>query len=56
MKIDYLCDLSKKDIKENIDNIIKIISKPKYICEKCVRVSSEKKYLCSPVKIAKTKE
>jgi hypothetical protein len=53
MKIDYLCNLDKKDIKENIGDIIKVVSKPKFICEKCARVSSEKKYLCNPVKISK---
>jgi len=56
MKIDYLCDLSKKDIKENMDEIIKIVAIPKYICEKCARVSNEKKYLCNPAKLSKNKE
>jgi len=51
MKIDYLCELEKKDIKSSLEEIIAIVSKPKFICEKCARVAKSKRYLCSPVKI-----
>jgi hypothetical protein len=56
MKVNHLCDLSKKDIRENMNEIIKIVTIPKYICEKCARVANEKKYLCNPVKIGKSKD
>lgn len=46
-----LCDLNKKEIKELKKEILKIVKDPKYICEKCVRVSTQKKFLCSPQKI-----
>ena len=46
-----LCDLSKKEIKEFDKELKKIVKDPKYICEKCVRVSSEKDLLCKPQKI-----
>ena len=46
-----LCDLTKKEIKEFEKELKSIVTNPKYMCEKCVRVSSEKKLLCKPQKI-----
>ncbi len=43
-----LCDLNKKDIEEKFEKIVKLISKPQFICKKCARVSKKKEYLCSP--------
>ena len=46
-----LCDLSKKEIKEIDKELRKIVASPQYICEKCVRVSSDKNLLCKPQKL-----
>ncbi len=50
-----LCKLDKHDIEENIDNIVLLVSEPKYLCLKCARVATKKKYLCSPIKIKSSK-
>ena len=44
-KFETLCELKKETISENIDEISRIIDKPKYICKKCARAANEKKYL-----------
>ena len=46
MKIKKLCGLKKDDIEKHSKKIIKIVSKPKFICEKCARVSKDEKHLC----------
>lgn len=46
-----LCKLKKNELHTQIKKIIKIVKKPKFMCEKCARVSNEKKYLCDPKKI-----
>jgi len=50
-----LCCLERDKIEDNIEDIAEIIAKPKYICRKCARVASKKKFLCKPMKL-KTKE
>ncbi len=45
-----LCKWHKDDIKTNSGKLVKIVRKPKYLCEKCGRVSRGKKSLCKPVK------
>jgi hypothetical protein len=52
MKPDHkLCNLDKKEIEENLPAIVDAVSKPKYICQKCARVSKKKKNLCKPKKL-----
>jgi hypothetical protein len=52
MKSDHkLCQLDKKEIEENLAAIAEGVSKPKYICQKCARVSKKKKNLCKPKKL-----
>ena len=46
-----LCKLDKHDIEENMQDIVSVVSEPKFICRKCARVATNKKYLCQPVKI-----
>ena len=46
-----LCKLDKHDIEERMDDIVSLVSKPKFICSKCARVAINKKYLCQPIKI-----
>lgn len=51
LKIDTLCDLSKKDIEKHFDKIKNLVSEPNFMCEKCARVCSKKSYLCKPKKL-----
>ena len=44
----HLCDWKKAEIKDNLDDIKKLVGKPKYICLKCARVSEEADYLHKP--------
>lgn len=46
-----LCKLKKADIKNFESALRKQVKKPKYMCEKCVRVSKDKNLLCNPKKI-----
>lgn len=48
-----LCKLKKDELSKNIKKIVKIVKKPKYICEKCARVAKDKKYLCNPTALKK---
>ena len=50
-----LCKLDKHDIEENIDNIVPLVSEPKYLCLKCAREATKKNNLCSPIKIKSSK-
>ena len=47
-----LCKVHEKDLKgKKLKAIKKLVEKPKFICLKCARVSSEKSNLCEPDKI-----
>jgi hypothetical protein len=46
-----LCKLDKHDIEEHKQDIVSLVSEPKFMCRKCARVASNKKYLCQPIKI-----
>lgn len=46
-----LCKLKKNELALNFKKIVKIIKKPKFICEKCARVANDKKYLCEPINL-----
>ena len=46
-----LCDLNKKEIENDIENIMAMVNKPKFVCLKCARAVNEKKFVCKPVKI-----
>jgi hypothetical protein len=46
-----LCKLDKHDMEERMLDIVSLVSEPKFICRKCARVATNKKYLCQPVKI-----
>ena len=48
-----LCKLKKDELSKNFKKIIKIVKKPKFICEKCARVAKDKKYLCNPIALKK---
>lgn len=46
-----LCCLDKDDIGDNIRDVAKVVSRAKYVCRKCARAATKKKYLCKPVRL-----
>lgn len=50
LKKKSFCKWDKSDIKKNIENIYELTSNPKYVCEKCARVSRLKANVCKPHK------
>ena len=46
-----LCKIKKEELKDISESVMKIISKPKYFCQNCLRSSSKKKFVCKPKKI-----
>ena len=46
-----LCAYKKDEIKENLKELSRIVSDPKFICRKCARVANDKEYLCKPAKL-----
>ncbi|MFT7009491.1 MAG: hypothetical protein ACJAXJ_004040 [Colwellia sp.] len=49
-----LCKWKKKEIEQNIHELTKIVSKPRFICKDCVRAACDKSYLCKPLKLKLT--
>lgn len=47
------CKLSSQDIEEHPGAFIDLVSKPKFVCMKCHRVSANKGNLCKPEKLKK---
>ena len=41
-----LCKWKKEDYKDEVQKLVKIVKKPKYICTKCGRVAKKEKWLC----------
>lgn len=52
MKIKKLCGLKKMTLK-SMQKIVKIVSKPKFICEKCARVSKDESIFATLVRLKK---
>ena len=46
-----LCEYKKEEIKDNLDEVKKIVLPATYICRKCARVAADKDNLCKPEKI-----
>jgi hypothetical protein len=46
-----LCKLKKKEIHKDLDKLIELIDKPKFICRDCLRQANEKELLCEALKI-----
>ncbi|AFL69024.1 hypothetical protein [Sulfurospirillum barnesii] len=51
-----LCALKKDDVKSMMKKLIKIVSKPTFICEKCARVANDEDYLCHGIALKTKKE
>ena len=45
------CKLSEKIVNDDSKSYAELVSKPKYFCRKCFRVSASKESLCRPEKI-----
>jgi len=43
-----LCEIKRKDINKDPKRLIKMLEQPEYVCQKCLRSASKKKYLCKP--------
>lgn len=48
LKKKSFCKWDKNDIKKNIEKIYELTAKPKYVCQKCARVSKLKANVCKP--------
>ena len=44
-----LCKWKKKDIEKHVNELLKVIDKPKYYCKDCARAANNKSMLCKPV-------
>ena len=45
-----ICKLGKKALEDNFDDLLKIVSNPKFVCKKCGRVANDSKFLCKDKK------
>lgn len=45
---DKLCDWSKKDLRDRLDELKQLVSSPRYVCLKCGRATASKERLCKP--------
>lgn len=43
-----MCKWSDKDLDKNFDKFTEIVSNPKFVCKKCLRVADKKKWLHKP--------
>ena len=48
-----LCKLSAKDIEDDPGAFVDLVSKSKFVCLRCYRVSTNKGNLCKPEKLKK---
>lgn len=53
LKKKSFCKWDKDDLKNNWNEMGKLVGKSKYICEKCLRSSRLKGNLCKPEKLVK---
>jgi len=49
-----LCGWKKSDYTP--ENLLKVVSQPKFFCEDCGRVAKKKKYLCEPKRLINEKQ
>ena len=47
-----LCDL-KKEVKYNVEEYLKLVADPRFLCTKCGRVAKFQKNLCKTVPLKK---
>ncbi len=51
LKIKRLCGLKKTALKDNLVEVQRFVSNPRYICCKCARVANDGSKLCKPEKM-----
>jgi hypothetical protein len=47
--IKRMCKLDKKELAKNFDEFRALVKHPTAVCEKCARVSRNRKTLCKPI-------
>ena len=47
-----MCKIAK-DLPDNIDKVIELVSSPEFICKKCGRVANKDSFLCKPKNLNK---
>jgi len=50
-----LCDWEKDDIREELELLAKLVSKPAYVCRKCARAAAAEAVLCKPIPLPPVK-
>jgi hypothetical protein len=45
------CSLKKDDIKNNLDDIKRLVRAPRFVCRTCARAAHDETRLCKPVAI-----
>jgi len=48
-----MCKADGKKIAKNLDEIMREVARPRYVCARCARSARTKKLLCRPVRIVK---
>ena len=46
-----MCEIPPKVLQEDLEAFAGLVSKPRYVCRKCLRVARSKKNLCKPTKL-----
>jgi len=46
-----MCHLKKKEIFQRLDEFVKVVDEPRYICGDCARLANRKRNLCQPRKL-----
>jgi len=47
------CKVTDDILEKQVKTYIKLVSKPKYVCEKCHRLANKKGNLCHPKQVTK---
>ena len=47
-----LCEWKRKEIEQKTEKLAQIICPSNYVCKKCARSASSKKYLCKPTNLS----
>lgn len=53
LKKSSICKWGKKGVGENMETLVTLVNKPKYLCKNCGRSANNKKNLCEPVSFKK---
>ncbi len=53
MKDRKMCKWKKKDLEDNFQDYCKLVAKPKYVCMKCGRVTTDASTVCKAKEIKK---